>query len=74
MTYTIYLTLIIITVVSFLFGKWLDYLNDKAKSPELPKEAEGIYDEERYKTWLAYDKANKRVGVLSSSIGIIISL
>ena len=70
----IYLTLIIITVLSFLFDKWLDYLNDKAKSPTLPADAQGIYDVERYVTWLAYDKVNDRVGTISSSISIVISL
>ena len=70
----IYFTLIIITVLSFLFDKWLDYLNDKAKSPRLPPDAQGIYDAERYATWLAYDKANDRVGTISSSISIVISL
>ena len=70
----IYFTLILITVSSFLFDKWLDYLNDKAKSPTLPPDAQGIYDAERYATWLAYDKANDRVGTISSSISIVISL
>ncbi|GAB5539007.1 MAG: M48 family metallopeptidase [Salibacteraceae bacterium] len=70
----IYYTLIVITVVSFLFDKWLDYLNDRAKSSTLPPEAEGIYDEDRYATWLSYDKANSRVGVISSSVSILISL
>ncbi len=70
----VYYTLIIITVLSFLFDKWLDYLNDKAKSPTLPPDAEGIYDAERYATWLEYDKANSRVGTISSFISIVISL
>jgi STE24 endopeptidase len=70
----VYFTLIIITVLSFLFDKWLDYLNDKAKSPTLPPDADGIYYAERYATWLAYDKANDRVGTISSSISIVISL
>lgn len=74
MTTGIYLLLIAITVVSFLFDKWLDYLNDKAKSPTLPQEAEGIYDADRYATWLAYDKANGRLGAISSSISIVVSL
>ncbi|MCO4807397.1 MAG: M48 family metallopeptidase [Flavobacteriales bacterium] len=74
MTQIIYVALITITVVSFLLGKWLDYLNDKAKSPEMPPEAEGIYDSERYQKWLAYDKANGRVGAISSSISIVASL
>ena len=70
----VYFALIIITVLSFLFDKWLDYLNDKAKSPTLPPDADGIYYAERYATWLAYDKANDRVGTISSSISIVISL
>lgn len=67
-------TLIGITAADFLFDKWLDLLNDRAKSPVMPKEAEGIYDEERYAKWLAYDKANGRLGMVSSSVSILMSL
>jgi STE24 endopeptidase len=74
MTQYIYLILIGLTIVSFLFDKWLDYLNDKVKSPTLPSEGDGIYDEVKYAKWLAYDKANGRVGAISSSIGILVSL
>lgn len=66
--------LIGITAADFLFEKWLDVLNDRAKSPEMPKEAEGIYDESRYAKWLAYDRANGRLGMISSSISILLSL
>ncbi len=74
MALTIYFTLIVITVVSFLFDQWLDYLNDKRKFPELPESAKDIYDEARYAKWLAYDKANGRLGALSSAVSIVISL
>ncbi len=74
MTQFIYITIIAITAIDFVFEKFLDYLNDKAKSPDMPPEAEGIYDAERYSKWLAYDKANGRVGVISSSISILLSL
>jgi len=70
----IYIVIIAITVIDFVFEKFLDFLNDRAKSPEMPPEAEGIYDAERYAKWLAYDKANSRVGVISSSISILLSL
>ena len=70
----IYIIIIAITVIDFVFEKFLDFLNDRAKSPEMPPEAEGIYDAERYAKWLAYDKANSRVGVISSSISILLSL
>jgi STE24 endopeptidase len=74
MVQAIYFILIAITVVSFLFDQWLDYLNDKRKSPKLPESAKGIYDEERYAKWLAYDKTNGRVGALNSAVSIVISL
>lgn len=74
MVQAVYFILIAITVVSFLFDQWLDYLNDKRKSPKLPESAKGIYDEERYAKWLAYYKANGRVGALSSAVSIVISL
>ena len=70
----IYIVIIAITVIDFVFEKFLDFLNDRAKSPEMPPEAEGIYDAERYAKWLAYDKANSRVGAISSSISILLSL
>ena len=70
----IYIIIIAITVIDFVFEKFLDFLNDRAKSPEMPPEAEGIYDAERYAKWLAYDKANSRVGAISSSISILLSL
>lgn len=70
----IYLTLIGLTLFGFFFDKWLDYLNDKAKSPELPPEAEGIYDEERYRKWLNYDKATGQLSLISSSVSILLSL
>ena len=43
-------------------------------STVMPPEAEGIYDEERYAKCLAYDKANGRLGMISSSLSILISL
>jgi len=70
----VYIVIIAITVIDFVFEKFLDFLNDRAKSPEMPPEAEGIYDAERYAKWLAYDKANSRVGAISSSISILLSL
>ena len=74
LTQTIYFTLIGITVFDFLFEKWLDLLNDRRKSPTMPPEAEGIYSEERYAKWLAYDKANGRLDIVSSSVSILLSL
>jgi STE24 endopeptidase len=74
MAETLFYIILAIILFDFLFEKTLDWLNDKHKSPTLPPEAAGIYDKERYEKWLAYDKANGRVGVLSSSISIVLTL
>src|SRR5262245_59272353 len=62
----IYFVLIIsIIVVDFIVDRWLDYLNLKNWSPELPKEAEGIYDAEKYRKSMEYYKVNHRFGLLT---------
>ncbi|MDP4764609.1 MAG: M48 family metallopeptidase [Salibacteraceae bacterium] len=74
MVQTLFYIILSIVIIDFLFEKALDFLNDRKKSKTLPAEAAGIYDKEQYEKWLAYDKANGRVEVISSSISIIVSL
>ncbi len=74
MSEVLFYVIITIVVIDFLFEKVLDLLNDRRKSPQMPEAAKGIYDEERYAKWLAYDKANGRLGMLSSSVNIILIL
>lgn len=70
----LYYTVIAIILIDFIISKSLDWLNDKRKSPVMPEKAKGIYDEQHYAKWLAYDKANGRVDALSSSISIVMTL
>jgi STE24 endopeptidase len=71
----IYFTLIIaIVVLDFVVDKYLDYLNLKNWSPELPKEAEGIYDADKYRKSMEYYKVNHRFGLLTSSLSFIVLL
>ncbi len=74
MVQTLFYIILAIVIIDFLFEKTLEYLNDRKKSKAMPVEAAGIYDKEQYEKWLAYDKANGRVEVISSSISIILSL
>lgn len=74
MSEVLFYVIITIVVIDFLFEKALDLLNDRRKSPQMPEAAKGIYDQERYAKWLAYDKANGRLGMLSSSVNIIVIL
>jgi len=68
MANTIFTIIIIIIIADFLFERLLDYLNTTRMSTELPDELRGIYDEENYRKSQQYLLANKKFGMLTSSI------
>jgi len=71
----IYFVIILsIVIFDFLLDRLLDYLNMKNFSPQLPKEAEGIYDAEKYKKSMEYYKVNHRFGLLTSSLGFVVTI
>jgi STE24 endopeptidase len=63
-----------IIVADFIFEKYLDYLNTKTMSEELPNEVKGIYDEEKYSKQQAYQRENQKFGLLSSSFSFALTL
>ncbi|TAL63039.1 MAG: M48 family peptidase, partial [Bacteroidetes bacterium] len=67
---TLFIIIISIILLDFFFDKILDFLNLKTLSPELPKEAEGIYDAEKYKKSQAYYKVNHNFSTLTSVISL----
>ncbi len=68
-----YLILAII-LIDFLVDRYLDYLNLKSWSPQLPKEAEGIYDAEKYRKSMEYYKVNDRFSMISSGFSLLLLL
>jgi STE24 endopeptidase len=74
MAYTIYLTILIIVVLDFLLERYLDYLNGTRFSELLPKELEGIYDQENYSKSQRYLKANHRFSQIIESFNFILVL
>ena len=66
--------LLIIIVFGYILERFLDFLNSKRWSDELPLELSGIYDAEAYKKAQQYDKANKRIGLISDSLGFLIMI
>ena len=73
----IYFILILaILALDFVMDRWLDFLNIRNFSRELPKEAKGIYDDDKYRTSMDYYKANHRLGLYSSvfSFAIIVAM
>ena len=68
---TVFIIIITIILLEFIFDKSLDFLNLKNLSPKLPKEAEGIYDEEKYRKSQEYYKVNHNFSMLTSAISLI---
>lgn len=64
-----YLIIVLALLVGFtLFHIWIHALNLKAIQPEIPKEFQGIYDEEKYRKSQAYLRDNTRFDLLTSLI------
>lgn len=76
MTIDILTIIVIIIIAGYILERILDYLNSSRWSDHLPKGLENIYDEEKYKKAQLYDKANKRIGLISDTLntGILLLL
>ncbi len=70
----LFIIIVSIILIEFLFDKILDFLNLKNLSPKLPKEAEGIYDEEKYRKSQEYYKVNHNFSMLTSTFSLILLL
>jgi STE24 endopeptidase len=63
-----------IVLLDFLVDRYLDYLNLESWTPELPKEAEGIYDAEKYRKSMEYYKVNDRFSLITSTFSLFLLL
>lgn len=63
-----------ILVIDFALERVLDFLNRKNWSYELPKEAEGIYDPEKYRRLQEYLRTNSNFSLLTSTLGFVAML
>ncbi len=66
------LVIFIILIAGFLFDRIIDFLNISSLVPKLPKEAEGIYDEEKYRRSQEYFRVNHRFSQLSAVFGFLL--
>jgi len=71
---TLFYIIICIVLLDFTIDRVLDYLNLKSWSPELPKEAEGIYDVEKYRKSMEYYKVNDRFSMITSTFSLVLLL
>jgi len=70
--YLIIITAII--VIGYLVGEILDWLNLKHSKTELPAEAKGIYDDEKYQKSQEYQKVNAKFSFLTSAFSTVLTL
>jgi len=71
---TIFYLIIAIIVFDFLFSRFLEYLNAKNLSSELPETLKDIYDAEKYRQSIEYKKVNSRFELLTSSFSFVLVL
>src|SRR6056297_818555 len=71
---TVFYIIIGILIAGFILERWLDYLNLKNTSDELPAELEDVYETERYKKSQAYKRTNTRFSFLTSSFNLVLIL
>jgi len=63
---------VLILVAEFLLEKITGWLNYRAMKDELPDEVRGIYDEEKYKKSIAYNREGDRFSFLTSILNFVI--
>ena len=64
--------LLLLLIASYVLERYLDYLNSKNWSDELPAALKGIYNEEEYKKSQQYEKANKKFSTVSDTFSLVV--
>ena len=66
--------IIFFLVADYILDRWLDHLNSKYWSNELPPELQGIYDTEKYRKSQDYLKAGHKFGLITNSLSFVFML
>jgi STE24 endopeptidase len=67
MSQILFFIIVGLLVADFIFERFLEYLNSKQWSDQIPEEVKGIYDEEKYSKQQTYEKVNFRFSLVTSS-------
>ncbi len=71
---TILFIIIAISVANYFFEIVLEILNLKYQKKPLPADAKGIYDSEKYKKSMEYQKVQTKFGFISGAISFVVSI
>jgi STE24 endopeptidase len=69
---TLFYIILAIIVADFIIERWLDYLNSKKLTAELPAELRDVYDAGQYKKSQDYKKVNDRFSLVTSSFSFLL--
>lgn len=70
----IFYSIIAFIIFNWMFGLFLDWLDSTLWSNELPEEVAGIYDAEKYRKSLDYEKITTRFSWISGTFSFVILL
>ncbi|MDG0889570.1 M48 family metallopeptidase [Paracholeplasma manati] len=68
------LIVLLIIMVVFVFDTTISVLNYRNRKALMPESVEDIYDPEKYQTWLKYNMANFKFGMITSVISTLLLL
>jgi STE24 endopeptidase len=63
-----------ISIISYLFDQFLDYLNLRAQRKDIPAEIAEFYNKEKYQKSLDYQADQQRFSFISSAFSFVLSL
>ncbi len=66
-------TVLVITVVSYLFEQALDYINLISQKTDIPKEIESFYEKGKYLKSLQYTRERTKFSFITSAFGFLLS-
>ena len=71
---TIFYIIIALILFDYLLDQFLNYLNSKNRTAELPDELKDVYNADKYKKQQEYEIVNNRFGLISSSFSLVMIL
>ena len=70
----IFAVILIILTVDFVFGKWISVLNYRWRRKPVPEILSDVYNEDEYRKFQDYSRANFRSGLFSSVLMFVLTI
>lgn len=72
--HVVFIVIVVFLCLGFMVERYLEWLNMRAMSPELPDRLRGIYEEQEYKRFQCYKRENNRFDWISDSFSFVVLL